>query len=291
MKKNLKILALVLAAVMVLSLAGCGKGSDRDNDAMNILKEENAQLREEIAVLTARLAELEKSGFKNWKMTAKAWGDSKGATVGFIGEPRSYEDGQSALFIVRLNGAEVENVTCDWNGTEFTAETELEAEDGYSYSLVLVDTDGTREQILLSSPDSPVYDHLVYMRTSLIAYCNLFVADWEISGNDLTITSGFVQVQLPQITADSSEIGFNGAQLVLKLNGNIVSTQSLDLPEGEGVGSYETALTDTQFSVPDMSDDYQLDLDLHVKLSNGEEIVASGGSWFYNNGQLSMVVG
>lgn len=291
MKKNLKILALVLAAVMVLSLAGCGKGGDRDNDAMNILKEENAQLREEIAVLTARLAELEKSGFKNWKMTAKAWGDSKGATVGFIGEPRSYEDGQSALFIVRLNGAEVENVTCDWNGTEFTAETELEAEDGYSYSLVLVDTDGTREQILLSSPDSPVYDHLVYMRTSLIAYCNLFVADWEISGNDLTITSGFVQVQLPQITADSSEIGFNGAQLVLKLNGNIVSTQSLDLPEGEGVGSYETALTDTQFSVPDMSDDYQLDLDLHVKLSNGEEIVASGGSWFYNNGQLSMVVG
>lgn len=291
MKKNLKILALVLAAVMVLSLAGCGKGGDRDNDTMNILKEENAQLREEIAVLTTRLAELEKSGFKNWKMTAKAWGDSKGATVGFIGEPRSYEDGQSALFIVRLNGAEVENVTCDWNGTEFTAETELEAEDGYSYSLVLVDTDGTREQILLSSPDSPVYDHLVYMRTSLIAYCNLFVADWEISGNDLTITSGFVQVQLPQITADSNEIGFNGAQLVLKLNGNIVSTQSLDLPEGEGVGSYETALTDTQFSVPDMSDDYQLDLDLHVKLSNGEEIVASGGSWFYNNGQLSMVVG
>lgn len=286
-----KILALVLALVMLLSLAGCSKGGDQDNDALNALKAENAQLKEEVSILTARLAELEKSGFKNWKMSARAWGDSNGATVAFLGEPRSHEDGQTAQFVVRLNGAEVENQVCNWDGTAYTAEVELEADDGYSYSLVLVDTDGTREQMLLSSPDSPVYDHLVYMRSSLIAYCNLFVADWEINGNDLKITSGFVQVQLPQITTDSSEVNFVSAQLVLKLNGNIVSTQALNLPQGEGVGSYETALTDTQFSVPDMSDDYQLDLDLHVKLSNGEEIIASGGSWFYNNGQLTMVVG
>lgn len=289
MKMN-RMIAFILAAVMLLSLTACGKGGAGGDD-VSALKAENAQLKEEIAVLSARLAELETSGFKSWKMTARAWGDSNGATVGFIGEPRAYQDGQSAQFVIRLNGTEVENISCQWNGTEFTAETELEAADGYSYSLILVDSNGTREQILLSSPDSPVYDNLVYMRSSLTAYCNLFVADWEVNGNDLKITSGFVQVQLPQITADSTKVEFVSAQLVLQLNGNVVSTQTLDLPEGEGAGSYESALTDVAFAVPEMKDDYQLDLDLHVKLSTGEEIVTSGGSWFYNNGSLSMVVG
>lgn len=288
MRKN-HLFALLLAAVLLLT--GCAKGGSEDTSALDALKAENAQLREQIAVLSARLNELESSGFKTWKMTAKAWGDSNGATVTFVGEPRNHEDKSSALFVVRKNGTEVENVPCDWNGTEYTASVELEAADGYSYTCILVSADGTREQMLLSSPDSPVYDSLVYMQSSLTAYCNLFIADWEQSGSDLKITSGFVQVQLPQITAEGTGLEFVSAQLVLLLNGNTVSSQALELPAGEGRGSHETALTDVMFTMPEMTEEHQMDLELRVKLSNGEEITAAGGSWYYNGGQLSMVVG
>ena len=40
-----------------------------------------------------------------------------------------------------------------------------------------------------------------------------------------------------------------------------------------------------------MDDDYQLDLTLVVTLTNGEELTANGGSWFYNNGELKMAAG
>lgn len=286
MRKN-SVISLLLIAVLLLSLTGCAK----DTSDVDSLKAENTQLREQIGVLTARLNELESRGLKTSKLNAKAWGDNNGATVTFAGEPRNHEDKSSALFVVRLNGAEVENVSCDWNGTEYTASVELEAADGYSYTCILVDADGTREQILLSSPDSPVYDNLVYMRSSLTAYCNLFIADWEQKDSDLKITSGFVQVQLPQITAEGTQVEFASAQLVLLLNGNTVSSQALELPEGEGAGSHEAALTDVVFTMPEMSEEHQLDLLLRVKLSNGEEITAEGGSWFYTDGQLSMVVG
>lgn len=290
MKRIKWMTAVIMVLAMLTAFTACSKTAG-DSDAMAALKAENAQLKEQLAVLNARLNELESSGLKTWKLNARAWGDSNGATVSFVGEPRSHDSGESALFVVRMNGLEIENVTCDWDGSAYSASVELEAADGYSYSCILVAADGTREQMLLSSPDNPVYDYLVYMRSSLTAYCNLYIADWEQKDKDLTITSGYVQVQLPQITSAGTEVAFDSAQLVLMLNGNTIASQTLALPEGEGAGSYETALTDILFTMPDMAEDHQLDLDLHVKLSTGEEIVANGGSWYYNNGQLSMVVG
>lgn len=279
---------MLLVCVLLSALAGCAKS---ESDEVAALKAENESLKSEIAVLNARLAELESAGFKTWKLSAVAWSDSNGATVTFTGEPRTYEDGMSASISVRLEGEEIENVPCSWDGSMFKALIELEAADGYSYTCTLVGSDSAREQILLSSPDMPIYDTLVYMKSNLNAYCNLFVADWEEADEKLNITSGFVQVQLPQITPDGSTVSYTKSQLIFQLNGNTIETQSLELPAGEGSGSYETALTSVSFNMPKMDEDYQLDLLLSVTLSTGEVITASGGSWYYNNGQLSMVVG
>ena len=44
--------------------------------------------------------------------------------------------------------------------------------------------------------------------------------------------------------------------------------------------------------MPQMEDDYQLDLMLVVTLSDGTQLPASnGGSWFYNNNELKMAAG
>ena len=75
------------------------------------------------------------------------------------------------------------------------------------------------------------------------------------------------------------------------LNGETVETQDIELPKGEGQGSYETSLSSISFTMPQMEDDYQLDLMLVVTLTNGEELNANGGSWFYNNNELKMAAG
>lgn len=278
----------LMCSVLVLALAGCGKEKD---DKVTTLESENAQLQEELDSANAQLDQLEKAGLKTWDLSAIAWIDANGATVTFTGEPNAHEDGQTAQLLVRFNGEEMASQDCTWDGSKYTAVVDLEAADGYSYTCVLTAADGTMEQIVLSSPDNPTVDTLVYMQSSLTAYCNLFVADYEVKDEKMNITSGYVQVQLPQISADGSKVTFEGAELVFLLNGETLETQKIDLPQGEGAGSYESALTSVSFNMPEMKDDYQLDLNLNVKLSGGSTITANGGSWFYNNGKLNMVVG
>lgn len=282
------ILWVLLCSVLVLSLTACGK--DKDNQ-VSTTESENAQLNAEPDTETAAPDALEKAGLKAWDLSAIAWIDSNGAAVTFTGEPNAHEDGQAAQLLVQYNGEEMAAQDCTWDGSKYTATVDLEAADGYSYFCVLTSADGTMEQIVLSSPDNPTFDTLVYMQSSLTAYCNLFVADYEEKDGKMNITSGYVQVQLPQISADGSKIAFEGAELVVQLNGEALETQKLDLPQGEGAGSYESALTSVSFKMPEMKDDYQLDLNLVVKLSDGSTITANGGSWFYNNGKLNMVVG
>lgn len=278
----------LVCSVLMLALAGCGKEKD---DKVTTLESENAQLQEELDSANAQLDQLEKAGLKTWDLSAIAWIDANGATVTFTGEPNAHEDGQTAQLLVRFNGEEMASQDCTWDGSKYTAVVDLEAADGYSYTCVLTAVDGTMEQIVLSSPDNPTVDTLVYMQSSLTAYCNLFVADYEVKDEKMNITSGYVQVQLPQISADGSKVTFEGAELVFLLNGETLETQKIDLPQGEGAGSYESALTSVSFNMPEMKDDYQLDLNLNVKLSGGSTITANGGSWFYNNGKLNMVVG
>ena len=96
---------------------------------------------------------------------------------------------------------------------------------------------------------------------------------------------------LPQLTTAGAAVDFQGAQLVFTLNGETVETKDIDLPQGEGQGSYESSLSNISFKMPQMDDDYQLDLLLVVTLTDGTELTANGGSWFYNNGELKMAAG
>ena len=78
---------------------------------------------------------------------------------------------------------------------------------------------------------------------------------------------------------------------MFSLNGETVESKDIDLPQGEGQGSHETSLSSISFTMPQMDDEYQLDLTLVVTLSDGQELTANGGSWFYNNGELNMAAG
>ena len=284
MKKN--IIAIVLLAALLLT--GCG-GQTAD---VSQLEKDIETLQNQIDALSARLDALEEnSGLQDWNLTAASWSSSNGANVTLTASPLAYHEGQTAEFTVRLGGQEVTSVPCEWNGSVFTAAVDLEAADGYGYYCILTSANGAKEQIALNTPENPVDDRLVYMETSLTAYCNMVVDGWEDEGGNLNITSGYVQVQMPRIFAGQDDVTFADAKLVLKLNGEAVETQNLDVPEGEGEGSYELILGDISFKMPEMQDDYQLELVLEVTLTDGQVLTASGGSWYYNAGEMFMVVG
>ena len=287
MKK--KVFAFFLALTMLFALAGCGTDNSAD---VAKLQEDIAALTQQVEALSTRLDMLEqKSGLQSWALIPTAWSNGGGASVRLTAVPVTYAEGQSASLSVRLNNQEIINTPCTWDGTCYTAAVELEAADGYSYYCSLIAADGTKEQFALNTPENPVDDTLVYLRSSLVAYGNLVVESWYGADDKLNITSGYVQVQMPQIAAESGQIVYSDASLVLQLNGQEVSRLPLDLPEGEGEGSYELVLTDAAFDMPEMADSDQLELWLEVTLSSGEQILTSGGSWFYSDGELLLAVG
>lgn len=290
MKKILtKLLVCLLAAALAITCAACGKDNDK-----NRLEEENAALQAQLDALNAQMESIEASnseGLKDWHMSASVWEGASGATVSLSAVPGGYHDGQTALFSVRLNGFEVASVVCAWNGTSYTAEAELESSDGYSYYMTLIGADGSKEQIALNTPENTVDDTLVNLQSSMAAYGNVIVDNWSGDDNTITLDSGFIQVQLPRIGTGSSDVKLQEANLVFQLNGEEIQRRKLDLPAGEGEGSYELAFQNISFDMPEMESDYQLDLWLVVTLTDGAEITSSGGSWYHSADGLMMVVG
>ncbi len=286
-KKKSALIARVLALCLAASaLAGC---SDKPaQPQVTTAPTETTQATQPTQAPAGSLAHVESEGsLQAWELSAQVWSSSNGATVTLIAQPRAYEKGQGASLVVRLEGKEVENVSCNWDGNYFTASVDLEAADGYEYECVFFPAQGVGEHYTLSD----AYDSLVYMKRSLDAYCNLYISDFKDADGKFTVTAGWASVQLPQLTTAGTTIGFQKAQLVFTLNGETIETQDIDLPKGEGEGSYESSLSNISFTMPQMDDDYQLDLSLVVTLTNGEELTANGGSWFYNNNELKMAAG
>lgn len=286
---------LLIVALVALCAAGCGKedapAADSDADYIAQLEQQVADLQNEVQNLSAQLDEVRRSSvLKEVSMTAVPREDSTGALVTISAAPMAYDETQTATFSIQLNGAEVTSLPAQWDGEVYTATFDLDALDGYGYFFTLVESDGTRKQAVINTPENPVYDTYVYLQSSLSAYCNMFVEDWDQSDDKLTIKSSFVQVQLPRIAVDS-DLTYSSSQLVLNLNGEEMERIDITIPEGEGEGSYELALTDVSFTMPEMEDDYQLDLSVEVVLSDGQTLVGECCSWYYNQGELLLVAG
>lgn len=290
MKKTMtKLLLVLLIGAMVIGCAACSK-----NDEKSRLEAENASLQAQLEDLNAQMESIETvstEGLKDWHMSASVWEGASGATVSLSAVPSSYHEGQSAVFSVRLNNYEVASVTCEWNGTGYTAEADLESSNGYSYYLTLIAADGSKEQIALNTPENTVDDTLVNLQSSMAAYGNIIVDRWEGDKDTLTLNAGFIQVQLPRISANGGDVDLDKASLVFQLNGSEIQRRSLELPTGEGEGSYELAFENISFDMPEMESDYQLDLWLEISLTDGQVITSSAGSWYHSDDGLMMVVG
>lgn len=276
MKRKNILAVIALIAVLVMALAGCGS-----DDAV----ETSSAAETQAAVPGAPLS------LSGWSLSPTTWSSPNGATIHLTATPTSYTEGQTAAFCVRLEGDEVANIPCDWDGANYTAAAELNAADGYCYYVILTAADGTQTEVAVNTPSEPVDEALINMESSLNSYCNLMVDEIKTEAGKLTIISGSIQVQLPRITNAGETITCSTADVVLQYNGEEIGRKAITLSSGENQNSYEASVSDVTFEIPSMEDDQQLDLWLEANLSNGQQLTSPGGSLFYNGGDLLPAVG
>lgn len=229
-------------------------------------------------------------GLAVWSMSATTWSSPNGATINLSATPNGYTEGQSASFVVRLEGEDIEAVPCKWDGTYYTASAELNAADGYCYYVILTAADGAQAEVAVNTPTDPIDEALINLEDALNSYCDLIVDTSDYSGGKLTVSQAHAQIQLPRITNAGQAITCSEAVLVLSYNGEDIDRQALTLSDVDASGRYALDVT-AAFTVPAMEDDEQLNLRLDVTLSNGQFLTAPGATWFYVGGDLLSAVG
>ena len=268
-----KYLALCAAVIFLLALclSGCGKDSP---SATTVPTSDDLPL-----------------GLASVSLSASTWSSPNGATVHLSATPTRHAQGDAARFVVRLEGEEAANIPCDFDGTQYVAEADLNAEDGYCYYVVLTAADGTQLEVDVNSPTQVTNDALINMAASLNTYCNLMVESSAFSSGKLTISSGTAQIQLPRITNAGEEITCKEAVLALEFDGQSADQKSLPLAQPDENSCYSLDLAGQSFSVPALEDDQQVHLRLNVTLSNGQTLSTSGTTWYASGGDLLLSVG
>lgn len=271
-RKKLYILTAV-AAIFALLCTACG--SDKSEDTPG----------------SSQAAGKEVLNLADWSLSAATWSSPNGATVNLTATPAGYVKGQSAAFVVRLEGEEVLHEDCQWNGKQYTASADLNGADGYCYYVLMTGANGDTAEIAVNVPTDPTDESLINMASSLMSSCSLVVESSEYDGKWLSITGGTLQVQPPRIVNKGEAVTCAKAELVLSLNDKETDRMALEMPAPADDGSYTLTMTDIAFQTPAMEDDQQLSVRLDVTLSNGQFLSAPGGTWFYNAGSLLMAVG
>lgn len=227
----------------------------------------------------------------DWTMSASTWSSPNGATVHISATPNRYVEGQSASFIVRLEGEEITSTPCDWDGQQYTASADLNGANGYCYYMVLNDVYGSVTEVSVNTPTDPRFDTLINLEDALNSYCNVVVDNSTVTADKLILDSGSIQVQAPKLGNDGKTITCVDVLLILKLNGEPVAKESLIMQGTDDIGYYTLELSNVSFALPQMEGDHQLSLELEVKLSNGQMLTAPGGSWYSSDEGLMSAVG
>lgn len=281
MKKRL--FAGLLAIVMALTAAACGKKAETP-----------ASTEEKTATQPA--ASTESAGrelsLTESSLSVTTWSSPNGATVNLTAVPSEHANGDTAEFVVRLDGEDIKTVPCEWKSGAYVASADLNGADGYGYYVTLSGKDGSFAEVAVNTPENPTDESLINLASSLMPYCSLTLNDTALEGDSLTILSGYALVQAPRITGDGDNVACAQANLVMTLDGQEIGRIPLVMAPGEADRSYDATVTDLSFTVPEeIGEGQQLVLRLEAELTNGQTLTAQGGSWTAQDGIYSSTVG
>lgn len=120
------------------------------------------------------------------------------------------------------------------------------------------------------------------------SYCNLIVDHWESDQENLNIVTAYAQAI---VISNAASATAERAQLVLKLNGEELSTAEITLRPGESSESLEADIKNISFSIPSLSTTDELELWLNVILPGNITISSYGASWYRDGDMLYLISG
>lgn len=276
-----KAMCVGIALMLALSLCACGAKTEAP-----------AQTAPAAQTTPAAPADQPELDLTEWSLSASTWSSPNGATIHLTATPTRHAEGDSAAFVVRLEGEEVTSVPCAWENSTYTASADLNAADGYCYYVVLTGADGSAKELAVNTPAEPIEENYINMAAALESYCSLTLGETTLVGGKLTISEGTALVQAPRITDNGENIACAQATLVLTLDEEEIGTMALTMAPGEADRSYEASLSDVSFEAPgEIGAEQQLSLRLDAVLTNGQRLTAQGGAWYYQNGAIANAVG
>ncbi len=291
-KNVISVIALILALVsLVLSAWAVAKVNRIENECRTRLSSYEANEANDADEADEATQPIVFMELTNWTLTPQAQASGKAADIELSATIDSNVPQLTGNLHVSLNGEKAADFPCAFSGNTITANGTLPAANGYTYTLVLTAPNGSCQEFVLASPENPTETTAVYLSDSLNSYCNLLVENWTADDNTLTINSGYVQLQLPQLLTTEGQTTWEKARLILETNQNEIATHDLALETGEGSNSYELTLQSVALKLPTLKEGQELTLQLEITLSNGQTVTASGASWFMNEGELNFVVG
>lgn len=284
-------LSLVCAlAALALSVFSFTSIPEDQSHLIDDLYAKNAQLQERVEQLEGKLDQLMTAvSLQSWTLDVAPWPDSTGADVTLSAAPSVYQPDFQASFVVMLEGKQVISQQCQWDGTAFVTTVSVNAADGYSYYCDLT-TPAGNQRLPLTGPDSDDAGAAVYLGSSLSAYCNLVVNNWDEKDGALMLTDAYAQVQLPRISSEGA-VEIAAAEIVLRLNGAGSSRIPIQLAPSEVAGSLELIITDLEIPMPELREGDVLELFLEVTLTDGRHLNAFGITWRMEEDRLSSAVG
>jgi len=120
------------------------------------------------------------------------------------------------------------------------------------------------------------------------SYCNLIIDHWESDQENLNIVTAYAQAI---VSSNAPSAQAERARLVLKLNGQELSSVEITLAPGESSESLESDVKNISFSIPNLSTGDELELWLVVTLPGNIAISGYGASWYREGGMLHLISG
>ena len=141
---------------------------------------------------------------------------------------------------------------------------------------------------LRASQNTPMIDVQTVLVDVKNSYCNLVIDHWESDEKNLNIVTAYAQAI---VVSNASTATAESARLVLKLNGNVLSTSEITLSAGESSESLEADVKNVSFSIPKLSAKDELELWLEVTLPGNITLSGYGASWYRQGGNLHLISG
>lgn len=266
----------ILVMILVFALAMTACGSEKAPETT-----EAATVATTVATAapTETTAPPQPLTLSSWTMSASTWSSPNGATIHISATPSHYSEAQKADFLVRVDTEEIASIPCQWDGANYTASADLNADNGYSYYVVLTDADGSVEEFAVNTPEAPTNEAFINMKDSLESYCSVVIEESNFGDNQLTLTAGKAQVKAPAITNEGEVISCQEAALILSLDAEELAKVALTMNPTATTGLLEADLNGIVFDIPEMEDYQKLELTLNAVLTNGQILSAYGGNW------------